>query len=442
MGKKNIEKFNLGYELLRKYVDFWHNHIYYRKVIVYGRENIDYTAHNIFAPNHQNALMDAMAVLCTTKRQPVFLARADIFRKRSIARILYFLKILPVYRIRDGYSTLKQNDETFEDTLRVIKHKNGLVILPEGNHAGFRKLRQLKKGICRIAFLAEEATNFSLDVKIIPVGIEYSHYWFFRQVLTVVYGKPISVSDYYTLYKENPPQALSDLRDRLSVEIKKLMVHIEEVDDYEAIDELRSIINGKYSDSIRFPKLFRDNILIGRLNSLREKNNDEYRKICNESLSVKEISGKLNLTYRQLSKKRHPIHWLLFGSLFLLVTLPAFIFGAALNIIIIEAPQLKIKSLKDEQFISSFRYVVTMLISFVLMPLYAVLSFIFIKPWWLALGVFLILPFSGIFAWNWLLLARRIIGGLRIKNMIRKKNSTFLKLKTDYNSLVERISKL
>ena len=56
------------------------------------------------------------------------------------------------------------------------------------------------------------------------------------------------------------------------------MVHIEDADDYEAIDELRSIVNGKFSDSIRFPKLFRDNVLIGRLNSLREKNNEEYQR--------------------------------------------------------------------------------------------------------------------------------------------------------------------
>ena len=108
MSKKNIEKFDLFYEILRKYVDFWHNHIYYRKVIVYGRENIDHSAHNSFAPNHQNALMDALAVLFTNSTQMVFLARADIFKKKFIAAILYFLKILPVYRIRDGFSTLKR----------------------------------------------------------------------------------------------------------------------------------------------------------------------------------------------------------------------------------------------------------------------------------------------------------------------------------------------
>jgi len=175
MGKENIEKYSARYALLKTFAGFWHNNVFYRKVIVHGRENINPDHHLIFAPNHQNALMDALAVLFTHKGQPIFLARADIFKRKSIAAILYFLKILPVYRIRDGFSSLKSNDEIFSKTIDVLKHKNGLVILPEGDHSGFRRLRQLKKGICRIAFQSDEATGYNLKIKIIPVGIEFSN---------------------------------------------------------------------------------------------------------------------------------------------------------------------------------------------------------------------------------------------------------------------------
>ena len=173
MGKENIEKYSAGYALLKSVAGFWHNNVFYRKVIVLGRENINPNDPVIFAPNHQNALMDAMAVLFTNKGQNVFLARADIFKKKTVAAILYFLKILPVYRIRDGFSSLKGNDEIFIKTIDVLKNKNGLVILHEGDHAGFRRLRQLKKGICRVAFQSDEATGFNLNIKIIPVGIEF-----------------------------------------------------------------------------------------------------------------------------------------------------------------------------------------------------------------------------------------------------------------------------
>jgi len=193
MGKENIEKYSAGYALLKSVAGFWHNNVFYRKVIVLGRENINQGDALIFAPNHQNALMDALAVLFTHKGQPIFLARADIFKRKTIAAILYFLKILPVYRIRDGFSSLKGNDEIFTKTIDVLRNKNGLVILPEGDHAGFRRLRQLKKGICRVAFQSDEATGFTLKIKIIPVALEFSNYSRFRQVLTVEYGKPIEV---------------------------------------------------------------------------------------------------------------------------------------------------------------------------------------------------------------------------------------------------------
>src|SRR5665647_3187100 len=185
MGKENIEKFSTGYALLKSVAGFWHNKVFYRKVIVLGRENINPDHHLIYAPNHQNALMDALAVLFTNNGQLIFLARADIFKRKIIAAILYFLKILPVYRMRDGYSSLKGNDEIFIKTIDVLKNKNGLVILPEGDHVGFRRLRQLKKGICRVAFQSDEATGFTLKIKIIPVGLDFSNYSRFRQVLTV-----------------------------------------------------------------------------------------------------------------------------------------------------------------------------------------------------------------------------------------------------------------
>jgi len=277
MGKENIEKFSARYALLKSVAGFWHNNVFYRKVIVLGRENINPDDPVIFAPNHQNALMDALAVLFTNKGQNVFLARADIFKRKSIAAILYFLKILPVYRIRDGFSSLKGNDEIFTKTIDVLKNKNGLVILPEGDHAGFRRLRQLKKGICRVAFQSSEAIGFTLKIKIIPVALEFSNYSRFRQVLTVAYGKPIEVSEFFDLYKVSPERALNELRSRLSNEMKGIMVHIEE-EDYEAIDELRSMINGRFSDDIRFPKLFRDRILINKINLLKTSEPDLYSK--------------------------------------------------------------------------------------------------------------------------------------------------------------------
>lgn len=440
MGKENIEKYSAGYALLKSVAGFWHNNVFYRKVIVFGRENINPENSNIFAPNHQNALMDALAVLFTHKGQPIFLARSDIFKKKAIASFLYFLKILPVYRIRDGFSTLKGNDEIFDKTIDVLRNRNGLVILPEGDHAGFRRLRQLKKGICRVAFQAEDATGFDLKIKIIPVAIEFSNYTRFRQVLTVVYGKPIDVSAYGESYRESPERALNELRARLSDEMKNLMIHIESEEDYEAIDELRSIANGKYSDSIKFPKIFRDRMLIEKLNQLKVSDPDTYREICKLSLSVKQKTMALNLTYRLLEKKKHPLHWLVAGVIGLIATSPLFIYGNIFNLTFLELPNIQIPKIKDPQFHSSIRYGLSLGLGFIFLPLYLILSLLIFSPWWVGILIFISLPLSGLFAWNYFILVKRILGGFRIRKLIKKKDKNFENLKRDYMKLRDLVS--
>jgi 1-acyl-sn-glycerol-3-phosphate acyltransferase len=442
MGKENIEKYSARYALLKSTAGFWHNNVFYRKVIVLGLENIKPDDPVIFAPNHQNALMDALAVLFTHKGQPIFLARADIFKKKTIAAILYFLKILPVYRLRDGFSSLKGNDEIFTKTIDVLKNKNGLVILPEGDHAGFRRLRQLKKGICRVAFQSDEATGFTLKIKIIPVGIEFSNYSRFRQVLTVAYGKPIEVSEYFDSYRANPERALNELRSRLSDEMKGIMVHIESEDDYEAIDELRSMINGRYSDDIRFPKLFRDRILVNKMNLLKSSDPGLYSKICSLSLGIKKMAKELNTDYRLLEKRKHPLGWLIAGMIGIVITLPLFIYGNIFNLTFLEIPNLQIRKIKDPQFHSSIRYGISLALAFVFLPLYLILSLFIFSSWWLGLLIFLTLPLSGLFAWNYYLQFHRIMGGFRIRSLIKQKNKEFYKLRSDHNELVHLIAGL
>ena len=442
MGKENIERHSARYALVKSIAGFWHNNVFYRKVIVLGRENINPDHHLIYAPNHQNALMDALAVLFTHKGQPIFLARADIFKKKIIAAILYFFKILPVYRIRDGFSSLKGNDKIFTKTIDVLKNKSGLIILPEGDHAGFRRLRQLKKGICRVAFQSDEATGFNLNIKIIPVGIEFSNYSRYRQVLTVVYGKPIEVSEFFELYKTSPEKALNELRNKLSNEMKNIMIHIESEEDYEAINELRSMINGKFSDDIKSPKILRDRDLIKKITLLKTSNPSLYKQLCTLSLQVKKKAKELNTDYRLLEKKKHPVGWLVTGVIGLIVTFPLYIYGNIFNLTFLEIPNLQIPRIRDHQFHSSIRYAVSLILALVFLPIYLIIALFIFSSWWLGLLIFLTLPLSGLFSWNYYLQFRRILGGFRIRSYIRNKNEEFNLLRKNHTEVVNLITGL
>ena len=232
MGKHNIEKFSLGYQLLKYSSKILHDCLY-SKIHVFNLPKIFSTPH-LFALNHQNALMDAMAILYASERPLVFLARSDIFKNPMLAKILYFLKVLPIFRIRDGFDALKNNDEVFINTVRVLNYPRGLAILPEGNHEGVKKLRQLQKGFARIAFQTMES-NENKAFMIIPTGIDYENYENFGTSLIVNFGEPFDITEYFNVYKQNPAQGLTELRERLSMELKKLIIHIDSDRWYDTI---------------------------------------------------------------------------------------------------------------------------------------------------------------------------------------------------------------
>ncbi len=440
MGKNNIEKTSVGYALLKFVASIWHNNIYYRKVIVIGKENLDNDLPKIIAPNHQNALMDALAIVASTSGQQIYLARADIFKKKFIASILYYLKILPVYRIRDGYDSLKQNDEIFNKTIDVLKNNKSIVILPEGNHAGFRRLRQLKKGIFRIALQTEESENFKMGLRIIPVGLDFSDYHRFRSVLTVIYGKPIDVAEYRNQYEENPQLAYNTLRDRLSAELKKYMVHINSEEDYEALDELREIVNGKYSTCTKNPKVRRDKQLISKMESLQEKNFSLYEGICNRALKIKHLANKLNVAYYHLNRRKPRIIFQFLAVIGLVALFPFFIAGWVLNYIFYIIPKLPLKNIKDIMFHGSVRYVISLVLGIIFLPIYAIIAFVFIPVWWIAtIAVILIIP-AGIFAWNYSLIWQKLIERIRVRKYANRKNPEYMLLRKEYSCLLDEIS--
>jgi len=239
------EKWSLGYYFLKQYVRFI-DFIIHKKTIVNGKENVPKNVPIVFAPNHQNALSDPMAILLHTPFQPVWLARADIFKNKIAAFLLRFLKIMPVYRLRDGKEQLSKNDKTFADSIRVLENYVPLALFPEAAHSGKRQMLPHKKAVPRIVFLAEEKAGHNLDIHIIPTGIYYSSYWKFNSTVIVNLGAPVRVNDFLEEYAENQNSATQSLKDALYDAIEPLTLNIKSTEHYEDFENIREIYGREF----------------------------------------------------------------------------------------------------------------------------------------------------------------------------------------------------
>ncbi len=431
---RNLERDSLRYALLKIFVRFWHNHFYYRRVITLHQDRIPSGDPVIFAPNHINAAMDGLAILCTTPGQPIFLARSDIFRKRFYASLLTFLKIMPIYRIRDGISSLPNNDMIFRKTVEILKRGRPLVILPEGNHADKKRLRPIKKGISRIAFQAEEAAGYQLRLKIVPVGLDYLDIRRFRSGLLVNFGEPITVSDYFDTYRENPQKGMNALRDELASRIRNLMVHIHTDTHYEGYIGILDLyhrkmvkrMKGKYH-TWHHLKFESDRRLVEILDMNMERDPERVKEICKKSSDYQKLRDQLGLRDRLFEKGRIRTGDLVLQALSLFIASPIFLAGFLANFIPFRIPAILAGKFQDDVFLSTVKYVGTL----VLFPLYYILMF---ALFWalsgsllISLGILAGFALSGILAYGLWLSWNNFLGKWRYRKLCQSKKAAFMR---------------
>jgi 1-acyl-sn-glycerol-3-phosphate acyltransferase len=229
MREKNIQDAWFGYDLIRIGIKFVYPK-FFREVEIRGSENLPENEPLIFAGNHQCGLMDPLAVIQYQKHPIVYMARADIFKSKLNRILLRYIKVSPIYRIRDGYENLAKNEQQMKEAIGVLLDRKQLGLMPEGNHGKDHKLRPLVKGLFRIGYSAEILLENRAHVKIIPVGIDYSHYQHAGSDLVVTYGEPIELKDFLPLYLENQAVGLNVLRNELTTALSGLMHDIRSAD--------------------------------------------------------------------------------------------------------------------------------------------------------------------------------------------------------------------
>lgn len=397
-----MEKWSGGYALVKilVYYTFWLSH---KRIVSLGKEKIPKNKPIIFAPNHQNALMDPLAVLLTNHTQPVWLARADIFKLKITRPILRFLKMVPVYRIRDGKENLQNNEETFDLSVRVLENNQAMALFPEAAHTGKRQMITHKKAVPRIAFLAEGKSGFNLGVQIVPVGIYYSHYWEFNRSVIVNYGTPIQVAKYHKAFLDNEQLAIMELRDEIYRELLPLTLNIHSRESYNAYEEIRELAGHRYSCERHFNKdpfinrFFSDKELIEKIEAFEKQDPGTFRNLVEELQIYTMAKNKLHLKNEPVNRMR------LFESIFVfakliaaIVSLPFFLPGVIFN-----GPQFLLarnminKRVKDPVFKGTFNLVVGMLLFPLIHLLIAIVMGVIVESMFFAIFFFLLMPLLG-----------------------------------------------
>lgn len=240
-----------------------------KKKKVYGTENIPKKGPILLIGNHQNALVDALLIPITTSRKIHFLARAAVFKKSLVNKILRSLNMLPAYRLRDGFRNMDKNYEVFNKCVEVL-HNNGAVeIFAEGEHHLNRRIIPLKKGFARI-ILSTLQKYPNTQIQIVPVGLNYDSRLNYPSSVSIIYGKPILANPYFDI--DNPDITFSEIIDVVTEALKKLTLHIEDQENYDSIIEKLENAGVDYLNPVEANEMAKNIDSLKPLNQLNKTN--------------------------------------------------------------------------------------------------------------------------------------------------------------------------
>ena len=181
----------------------------------------------LIAANHPNSFLDAI-LLCSIFKQPIYsLARGDAFKNNFVSKILRSLKMLPVYRVSEGVENLEENYNTFEECIKIFKKKGIVLIFSEGKCINEWHLRALKKGTARLTISAWEQ---DIELKVIPLGINYQSFTSFGKNVHLHFGDAITNTSFAFKNDESSGTKIQLFNSRLKNQLEQIVIQTKPVD--------------------------------------------------------------------------------------------------------------------------------------------------------------------------------------------------------------------
>lgn len=222
------------YTVLKYYVKYLLT-LYFDKIYFHGFDQLEVDRPIIIAVNHPSAFTEALIIPMATKRKLHFIMRGDLFNKWT-KWFFRKLRLVPIFRVRDGLGSMKKNKEIFSETSSLLKEREIIVIFVEGLATWEKKLRPIKRGFVRMGYRAYKDQNVE-DLLIFPASVNFSYVQDIGHRASVVLGDPIEFRDYVEDLDKNEREGANRLREDVKEGLLRNLVNIEDHENVERTEQ-------------------------------------------------------------------------------------------------------------------------------------------------------------------------------------------------------------
>jgi 1-acyl-sn-glycerol-3-phosphate acyltransferase len=201
--------------------------LFFNQIHIEGLENLPEDKPVLLVSNHPTGFLDPSLAACFLPRTLSFMARGDVFRKPMMAALLRSIHIMPIYRFRDGFEEMKNNQKSFQQVADQLNKNAVIMIFAEGSCFHERRLRPIQRGTARLAANAL-AVNPDLDIYIVPIAVQYEQAESPHSRVGLQILPAIATSTYAGQWGENNRKTIDEVTALIESALKDKLIHVQD----------------------------------------------------------------------------------------------------------------------------------------------------------------------------------------------------------------------